>query len=58
VRYIVEWTTWIDDTENFSQFALKDGVDKLTIVTCIGTFDSSTRNYSNRFVVRATRVFW
>jgi hypothetical protein len=58
VRYIVEWTTWIGHDDNFSQFAVKDGIDKLTIVTCIGTFDSSTRNYSNRFVVRATRVFW
>jgi len=58
VRYIVDWTTWIDDQENFTQFAMKDGFDRLTIVTCIGSFDSSTRNYSNRLVVRATRVFW
>ena len=28
----------------------------LTIVTCTGTFDSATRNYSNRLVVRAVTV--
>jgi LPXTG-site transpeptidase (sortase) family protein len=55
VRYVVQWTTWIGDTDNFGQFAVNDGVDELTIVTCIGTFDSSTHNYSNRFVVRALR---
>jgi sortase (surface protein transpeptidase) len=58
VKYIVDWSTWIGDTDNFTQFAAKDGFDRLTIVTCIGSFDSSTRNYSNRLVVRATRVFW
>ena len=58
LRYVVEWTTWIDDQENFSQFATRDFTDKLTIVTCIGSFDSSTRNYSNRFVVRAVRFGW
>ena len=58
VKYIVDWTTWIGDADSFTQFAMQDGVDRLTIVTCIGTFDSSTRNYSNRFVVRATRVFY
>ena len=41
LRYVVEWTTWIDDQENFGQFATRDFSDKLTIVTCIGSFDSS-----------------
>jgi len=58
VKYIVDWSAWIGDTDNFTQFAAKDGFDRLTIVTCIGSFDSSTRNYSNRLVLRATRVFW
>ena len=58
VRYIVDWTTWIGNSDNFTQFATRDGFDRLTIVTCGGTFDSATRNYSNRLVVRATRVPW
>jgi len=57
LRYVVEWSTLIDDTENFSQYAQRTGIDSLTIVTCTGTFDPSTRNYSNRLVVRATRIW-
>jgi len=57
VRYVVQWTKWIDDTENFTNYAFKTGDEMLTIVTCGGTFDSATRNYSNRLVVRAVR-FW
>jgi len=55
VRYAVDWSSWIDPNADFSQFAVKNGVDMLTIVTCIGTFDPTTRHYSNRLVVRATR---
>ena len=53
----VQWVKWIDDTENFASYAAKTGEEALTIVTCTGTFDPSTRNYSNRLVVRAVR-FW
>lgn len=55
VRYAVDWTQWIGDTDNFTQFAVKDGGEHLTIVTCGGTFNSATRNYDHRLVVRATR---
>jgi hypothetical protein len=55
VRYVVQWAKWIDDTENFSGYAVKTGEEALTIVTCTGTFDPSTANYSNRLVVRAVR---
>jgi hypothetical protein len=57
LRYVVQWTQWIGDTENFAAFASGTGEEVLTIVTCTGTFDSATRNYSNRLVVRAAR-FW
>ena len=57
VRYVVQWSKWIDDTENFADYATQTGQEILTIVTCTGTFDASTRNYSNRLVVRAAR-FW
>ena len=55
LRYAVDWTTWISPDDNFSQYAIKTGPDMLTIVTCIGTFNSNTRHYSNRYVVRASR---
>ncbi len=57
LRYVVQWSKWIGDTENFSNYAVKTGEEALTIVTCTGTFDASTRNYSNRLVLRAVR-FW
>jgi len=57
LRYVVQWSQWIDDTENFAAYAGQTGQEVLTIVTCTGTFDSATRNYSNRLVVRAAR-FW
>ncbi len=56
VRYAVDWTQWIGDTDSFTQYALKDGSEELTIVTCGGTFNSDTRNYDHRLVVRATRI--
>jgi hypothetical protein len=57
LRYAVQWTTWIPHNDNFSRFAVRTGEDIITIVTCVGTFDPTTRNYSNRFVVRAIRVW-
>lgn len=57
VRYAVQWTAWIPHNDNFSRFAVRTGEDILTIVTCGGTFDPATRNYSNRLVVRAIRVW-
>lgn len=57
VRYSVQWTQWIDDAENFANYALKTGWEDLTIVTCTGSFDPATRNYSNRLVVRASRIW-
>jgi hypothetical protein len=57
IRYRVDWTTWIGNSDNFGGFAVKNGFDTLTIVTCIGTFDTGTRNYSNRLVVRASRIY-
>jgi hypothetical protein len=57
VRYSVQWSTWIAHNENFGSYAIRTGEELLTIVTCGGTFDSSTRNYSNRLVVRAIRIW-
>jgi hypothetical protein len=55
VRYVVQWSKWIGDEENFADYAVRTGDEILTIVTCTGTFDPTTRNYSNRLVVRAVR---
>ncbi len=54
LRYTVDWTQWMGDADSFTQYALKDGGDHLTIITCGGTFDPTTRNYDHRFVVRAS----
>ncbi len=56
MKYAVEWTAWVGPDEDFSQYAVKDGFEKLTIITCIGTFDPNTRHYSNRYLVRATPI--
>ena len=39
VRYAVDWTQWIGDTDSFTQYTLKDGGEHLTIVTCGAAFD-------------------
>ena len=57
VRYSVQWSKWIAHNENFSSYAVRTGEEILTIVTCVGSFDPSTRNYSNRLVVRAKRIW-
>ncbi len=56
VRYAVEWTAWVGPDDDIGPYAVKDGFEKLTIITCIGTFDPNTRHYSNRYLVRADPI--
>jgi LPXTG-site transpeptidase (sortase) family protein len=57
VRYSVQWAKWIDPSVNFSSYAFQTGEELITIVTCVGTFSSATRQYSNRLVVRGVRIW-
>ena len=52
--YIVQWFADYPPDANWAAIVASNGHDELTIITCIGTFDSSIRQYSHRRVVRAT----
>ncbi|MGA2285808.1 MAG: class F sortase [Dehalococcoidia bacterium] len=56
VRYSVQWSKQIGDSEDFSSYVTNTGDDTITIVTCQGTFNSATHNYDHRLVVRGIRV--
>jgi sortase (surface protein transpeptidase) len=53
-NYAVQWNQWADPYSDFTQFVRAGGPDSVTLVTCIGGFSGG--HYSNRIVVRATRV--
>lgn len=57
VRYAVEWTRWIDPSIDFASYTAQTGEEIITIVTCTGTFNPATGDYSNRFVVRGKRIY-
>jgi hypothetical protein len=54
INYAVQWSQWADPYGDFTQFVRSGGPDSVTLVTCIGGFSGG--HYSNRLVVRATRV--
>ena len=56
VRYVVQWSQWIEPEGDFTPFVAAGPEEYITLVTCIGTFDYATRSYSNRLVVRGIRV--
>ncbi len=56
VRFQVDWTQWIGEGQNVAEWMVNDGVEKLTIITCIGSFDPNSRSYSNRYLVRAVEL--
>jgi LPXTG-site transpeptidase (sortase) family protein len=56
VRYTVQWTETISPDADFTSYVMQTGQDIITIVTCQGTFDPSTRNYDHRLVVRGVRA--
>jgi LPXTG-site transpeptidase (sortase) family protein len=55
IRYSVQWSKQIGDSDDFSTYVSKTGQDIITIVTCQGTFNSATHNYDHRLVVRGVR---
>ena len=56
IRYSVQWSETISPETDFSSYVARTGEDVITIVTCQGTFDSSTHNYDHRLVVRGIRI--
>ena len=51
-RYSVQWSQQVDPESDFSSYCRDTGEATITIVTCQGTFDPSTRQYNYRLVVR------
>jgi len=56
--YRVRWTRQYDADYNQwgSVWSDEVSVDSITLYTCGGEFDRTTRSYSDRFVVRAERI--
>ena len=55
-RYAVQWSESIDPESDFSSYCGATGEATITIVTCQGTFDPSTRQYNYRLVVRGVLI--
>jgi sortase A len=57
--YTVEWTKTYEvaslDQSAIDEIVGETNSEKLTLITCIGTFDPNEGEYDNRFVVRAER---
>jgi LPXTG-site transpeptidase (sortase) family protein len=56
VRYSVQWSKQIGPDDDFGGYVSRTGEDTITIVTCQGTFNSTTRQYDHRLVVRGVRI--
>ena len=58
LRYSVVWRkTVLADEGNWAEVMSNAvGGDSITLITCAGTFDSNTLQYSDRLVVRAARL--
>ncbi len=58
LRYFVTWNRDVppDSNEWPSIFSNQVGIDSITLFTCGGTFNLSTRDYSTRVAVRAERI--
>lgn len=59
LRYSVQWRKQLTDTGQTdwgSIWSANTGVDSITLYTCGGNFDFTTREYADRIIVRATRI--
>jgi LPXTG-site transpeptidase (sortase) family protein len=56
IAYSVQWSRQIGPEDDFSTYATKTGQETITIITCQGTFNSTTHQYDHRLVVRGVRV--
>lgn len=56
-KYTVQWNRTVEPTSTtWSEIVAATSQESLTMITCAGTFDSSTRSYDQRRVVWATRT--
>jgi len=56
-KYSVQWNRTIDPAAiSWNEVVAATPQESVTMITCAGTFDSSTRSYDQRRVVWATRV--
>ncbi len=56
-KYSVQWNKTIDpDSTAWNDIVASTTQESLTMITCAGTFDSSSRSYNERRVVWATRT--
>lgn len=58
LRYAVSWRRQISAADGDWAAIWSDDVatDSITLVTCAGQFDSQTRKYLDRVVIRAERI--
>ncbi len=57
LRYAVEWRRQFDEGGDWNAvLAANGGRDSITLITCSGDFDLTTRSYDSRTVVRAVRL--
>jgi LPXTG-site transpeptidase (sortase) family protein len=56
LQYTVEWTKNTGPNDDFATFVSQNGQDMITLITCDGVFNSVTRHYDQRSVVRAVRT--
>jgi LPXTG-site transpeptidase (sortase) family protein len=55
-RYAVTASQRVDDNADFGAIVAATAKETLTMITCDGTFNAATREYSDRRVVTAERV--
>jgi LPXTG-site transpeptidase (sortase) family protein len=55
-RYSVQWAQTITPETDFASYCTNTGEGLITIVTCQGTFNSATRQYDQRLVVRGVLI--
>ncbi len=56
-RYIVEWNRTVDgNSADWASIVAATAQESLTLITCTGQFDTSTRSYDMRQIVWAVRV--
>ncbi|MYB42663.1 MAG: class F sortase, partial [Chloroflexi bacterium] len=57
LRYAVIWQRQVKANSSTAEILTADvPVDSITLITCGGDFDSTTRSYEDRIVIRAERI--
>ncbi len=57
LRYAVVWQRQVEANSSTAEILSSDvPVDSITLITCGGDFDTTTRSYADRIVIRAERI--